>query len=679
VKLKTGSRLAWGLFLLFLVVFTSGMTLGFASNAPGVAGALPFAIAFSIFAAVGALVASRRPDSPIGWLLIPIGFGPALGFLGLGYARWALIQRPGSLPFGHAAAWITTWAFSPIFLILLVLLLFPSGRLPSPRWKPFAWMVGTLIAVSTVGSALVEGPIDRESLPGIENPIAVPEFRVVNNAALILTGLFFLICVASLFIRYRRASGDERQQMKWLAFGAVAAGIGLPLSDALPSPVADWVALAALVSLAAGISIAVLRFRLYDVDIVINKTVVYGLLAVFIAAVYLGIVVVLGAVFFGRRGNLALSIVATALIAAAFQPVRARTERLANRLVYGKSANPYEVLSEFSQRVIRYSADEVVPQVAELIRDATRAEAAEVWLRVGHQLELRGSSPEVLEETQRRIDLVGEGQPDIPGVTSTAPIDYQGELLGAIGIRTRRGRELDPRTQSLVRDFARQAALVLRNVRLLAELQASRQRLVSAQNEERRKLERDLHDGAQQQLVALKVQLGLAERIAAEEKVKTMLSQLQASTDETIDALRDLARGIYPPVLADQGLSAALNVQASKAQHQISISSDGIGRYPQAIEAAVYFCCLEAMQNAGKYAGGASVEIRLRRDNGSLVFEVEDEGPGFHPETVKRGSGLQNMTDRVEALGGKLSLVSSPGSGTLVRGEVPIPESQVAS
>jgi signal transduction histidine kinase len=673
VKPKTGSRLAWGLFLLFLVVFTSGMTLGFASNAPGVAGALPFAIAFSIFAAVGALVASRRPDSPIGWLLIPIGFGPALGFLGLGYARWALIQRPGSLPFGHAAAWMTTWAFSPIFLILLVLLLFPSGRLPSPRWKPFAWMVGTVIAVSTVGSALHEGPIDRESLPGIENPIAVPKFRVVDNAALILTGLIFLICVASLFIRYRRASGDERQQMKWLAFGAVAAGIGLPLSDALPSPVADWVALAALVSLAAGISIAVLRFRLYDIDIVINKTLVYGLLAAFVTAVYLGIVVGIGALV-GSRGSLVLSIIATALIALAFQPVRQRAQRFVNRVVYGKRATPYEVLSEFSQRVGRYSSEEVLPQMAELVREATGAERSEVWLRVGSELQPKASSPVNLSPNGAitALELRGDGLPSLPGADVSIPLAHRDELLGALALRMPHRSGLDPVSQKLLGDFAPQAALVLRNVRLLAELQASRQRLVSAQNEERRKLERDLHDGAQQQLVALKVQLGLAERLSEDEKLKTLLGRLRSSTDETIDSLRDLARGIYPPVLADRGLEAALSVHAAKSSQRVSVSADGVGRYPEEVEAAIYFCCLEAMQNAAKHAGDGPVEVRLHQENGFLTFEVRDSGPGFDPGSIKRGSGLQNMSDRIEALGGTLEIKATPGEGTTVRGQLQI-------
>jgi signal transduction histidine kinase len=197
---------------------------------------------------------------------------------------------------------------------------------------------------------------------------------------------------------------------------------------------------------------------------------------------------------------------------------------------------------------------------------------------------------------------------------------------------------------------------------------------VAAQDQERRKLERNLHDGAQQNLVAIKVKLGLAEMFAAQDpgKAKAMLLELAADTDEALDTLRDLARGIYPPLLADAGLKAALSAQARKATLPVSVDADGVGRYDQDVEAAVYFCCLEALQNVQKYARASKATIRLRESDGGLRLEVEDDGAGFDPATQKKGAGLQNMEDRLDALGGTMELRSSPGHGTTLVASLPL-------
>jgi signal transduction histidine kinase len=213
----------------------------------------------------------------------------------------------------------------------------------------------------------------------------------------------------------------------------------------------------------------------------------------------------------------------------------------------------------------------------------------------------------------------------------------------------------------------------VRNVRLIEELQESRRRIVTAQDERARKLERDIHDGAQQQLVALSVKLGLAEQLASRDADKTtrLLAELKSDTADALENVRDLARGIYPPVLADHGLAAALEAQARKSPIPVRLSANGSGRYPPEIEAAIYFCCLEALQNIAKYAEANDATIRLGRSNGDLTFEVTDDGRGFDPATVE-GSGLTNMRDRVEAVGGALDVSSTPGSGTTVRGRIPV-------
>lgn len=206
----------------------------------------------------------------------------------------------------------------------------------------------------------------------------------------------------------------------------------------------------------------------------------------------------------------------------------------------------------------------------------------------------------------------------------------------------------------------------------MEDLRASRQRLVAAQDEERRRLERNLHDGAQQQLVALAVKLGMAETLARKDPERTaeMLSGLKADTGEALDNLRDLARGIYPPLLADNGLGAALDSQARKAAGPTTIEVDSVGRYPQEVEAAVYFCCLEALQNVAKYASASTATIRLLADHGSLRFEVEDDGAGFETARIGYGTGLQGTADRLDAIGGTLEVQSRPGEGTTVTGQI---------
>ena len=215
---------------------------------------------------------------------------------------------------------------------------------------------------------------------------------------------------------------------------------------------------------------------------------------------------------------------------------------------------------------------------------------------------------------------------------------------------------------------------MLRNVLLIEELRSSRRRLVAAQDDERRKIERNLHDGAQQQLVALAVQLKLARSMVVRDPAKAgaLLYRLQGAATDALDDLRDLARGIYPPLLADKGLTTALEAQARKAIVPVTVEADGLGRFPADVESAVYFSCLEALQNIGKYADANTATIRLSNGSGELRFEVRDDGRGFDPSTTTYGTGLQGIADRLAALGGELVVTSAPGDGTAVAGRLPL-------
>jgi signal transduction histidine kinase len=254
-----------------------------------------------------------------------------------------------------------------------------------------------------------------------------------------------------------------------------------------------------------------------------------------------------------------------------------------------------------------------------------------------------------------------------------AGVRHQGELLGALSLQKAPGEPITPGEEKLLTDVASQAGLVLRNVRLIEDLRASRQRLVAAQDEERRRLERNIHDGAQQQLVALAVRTRLAEGMVGRdpEKERELLRQVQQGLQDALDDLRDLARGIYPPLLADQGLAAALTSQARKNPMPVSVDAGGIGRFSQDAEAAVYFCTLEALQNVAKYAQATAATVRLTSEDGHLAFEVTDDGVGFDTGGKGYGTGMQGMADRLAALGGHLVVTSSPGEGTTVTGRLP--------
>jgi signal transduction histidine kinase len=644
---------------------------------------------------LGALVATRQRQNPVGWLFLFIAVVGGIQGVADGYAHFAFVTHPGA-PAGIWALWVDSWGAVTIFpagALALMLLLFPDGRLPSRRWRPLAVTCVVLTAVIVLVAIFYPGPLSTNATFATpNNPIGLPvtgglEIAVQSLGLIWPAGLaLFLAAASAPLVRMRRAAGDERQQLKWIAYAVIVTAVAyIPLTllpDSTVTGLADIaIGFGILVPIAAGI--AIFKYRLYDIDVVISRTLVFGSLAAFITAVYVGVAVGIGAlVGGGGKPNLGLSILATAIVAVGFQPVRERVQKVANRLVYGKRATPYEVLSEFSGRVAEtYAADDVLPRMARVLQAGTGAESATVWLRGGDELRAAATFPEAANGLAV-VPMLDGTLPALPGATRAVEVRHQGELLGALSVNKRRGEALTPIEQKLVDDLAHQAGLVLKNVGLTADLharledlRASRQRLVSAQDEERRRLERNLHDGAQQHLVALKVKLGLAEMLLARDPAKAAatLEQLKGDADEALETLRDLARGIYPPLLAEKGLVTALESQARKATLPVVVDAAGITRHNQDLEAAVYFCVLEALQNVQKYAKATQVIVRLREADGQLRVEVEDDGAGFDVATVQRGAGLTNMEDRLDALGGALAVHSSRGHGTRLSVSLPLP------
>jgi signal transduction histidine kinase len=648
---------------------------------------LPSILAFSV---VGALIASRRPDNPIGWILCGVGLSFALGGLAGEYATYALITEPGSLPGGHVMAWLGTWIWPPGIILVLtyLLMLFPDGRLPSRRWKPVAWLAAVAVVITVIPVAVTAWPMPGRMLASIGDDApagASDAFKVAYNiqvAGILLLFVLGIASAASVVFRLRRSTGEERAQLKWFAYAGAFLVAAIIANSPLFHIGGNVLPGIALVMVPVAVGIAMFKYRLYDIDLVINKTIVVAVLAAFVTAVYLAIVVGISAAI-GTTGqpNVLLSVAATAIVALAFQPLRERARRLADRVVYGKRATPYEVLSEFSERMAgSYSTEDVLPRMARILGEGTGATRTEVWLRVGTQLQLAASWPEGAEPEKTPLPVPEDELPEFPEADRAVPVRHQSELLGALTLTKPASEPVTPAEEKLLSDLASQAGLMLRNVRLTAELQArlvdlraSRQRLVAAQDQERRRLERDLHDGAQQQLVALAVKQRLAEGLVRKdpEKAAQMLADLQADTTEALENLRDLARGIYPPLLADKGLPAALEGHARKVHTPVTVETDGLGRYPQEVEAAVYFCCLEALQNIAKYADASHVSVNLSTEAGQLNFTVIDDGKGFDPGSKPPGSGLQGMADRMEALGGMLEVHSEPGTGTTVLGHIP--------
>jgi signal transduction histidine kinase len=314
--------------------------------------------------------------------------------------------------------------------------------------------------------------------------------------------------------------------------------------------------------------------------------------------------------------------------------------------------------------------------MAQIVAAGTGAERVVVWLRVGGELRPEASSGGSVDAGPLLVD--GQELPPLPDADLSVPVMHQDQLLGAIAIRMPKDELLRPAGAQLVADVASQAGLVLSNAGLIEDLRASRQRLVTAQDEARRRLERNIHDGAQQDLVALTIKARLGATVEDLAQAREIFGELQADAAGTLENVRDLARGIYPPLLADLGLSAALNAQASKSPLPVTVEADGIGRFAQDTEAAVYFCCLEALQNTAKYAHATQARICLRAQNGILSFTVSDDGTGYDARHTPTGSGLRNMADRLAALGGWLEVRSAPGQGTTITGHLPIRPSTAA-
>ncbi len=692
-----GSRLAVGLGGTVVLLCVVGVALLLVRAEPEVGLLLALALAISAYGAVGALIASQVPRNPVGWLIATGALAVAQFLVAFG---WLFSTGPGSALMGWSRllAWGSLLVPLPVgpACLILALLYFPDGRLANRWFRPVVWVVaGGSLLLFLSHLAHPEEFGSEWGLRGLDWALGLPlvdSYVGIWGISMLLGSLAVL---ASLIVRRRRGSEDDRRPLRWLLrmllalVALVAAGLGggtLIVAMVGRLPDGAWFAFmflflggAAIVlfGIPMSLTIGVLRYRIYEIDLAIRKTIVGK---VMVAYVVLAFVLVTSSplVMFGGLGDLnrrlpAWIVIPVLFLGMSFGPVRRWARRGADRILYGARATPYEVLSEFGERVGEtYSTDDVLPRMAQLLVAGTGASEARVWLRVGRELQDVARWPEGTTQAEPR-PMAGSDLPSLPDGESF-PVVHQGETLGALAITVPPNDPMNASKEQLAQDLASQAGLVLRNVRLVQELQDSRRRIVTAQDERARALERNIHDGAQQQLVALGVKLGLLERLLKSDPTKAgaLAEELKRESDDAIENLRDLARGIYPPLLEDQGLTAAIEAQTRRSPLPVEVLPNGVGRYPQEIETAVYFCCLEALQNVAKYAEATGATVELAHGNGALTFEVTDDGRGFEPAAVRHGTGLQGMADRLAAIDGELSVRSAPGTGTTVAGWVPI-------
>lgn len=613
-----------------------------------------YAVFSTAMTGAGALILSQLPRHPIGWLLCAIGLENALAAdLAQG---WGLRAAERGWPGGPFAQWLDTASWLPqVPALVLILLLFPTGHLSGRRWSMVGWLsvLGALLA--ELGWALDPGT-GSEFIDG-RNPFAVEGLpaNALFTVGFVLVGAALLLALVAVVVRLRRATGVARQQLKWFAFASGALAIGLPVAGALwrVTPVAHVLPALVLTAWPIAIGLAILRYHLYDVDLVISRTFTYAVLTGVLAAVYAAVVIVLGAAI--GRDSAVVTAAATLGAAASVKLMHRRVQERVDRRFRPQHRDALDTISAF---VDDLRHDRVEPeQVVAALRRALGDPRLELWF-----LLRSGETP--LDEHGRPVTAVADGR-------DVDPVRRGGAVIASIVWSP--GDDAD---RALLPGAVAAAALPIEMARLrvelrrrLEEVDASRTRIAAVADEERRRIERDLHDGAQQRLVSI----GLALR-HAQHQMRTDAEGARRTLDgavveiaAAIEELRALAHGLKPALL-QAGLAPALRDLASRATVPVEVCA-GSDRYPPDVEAAAYFVACEGLTNAVKHARADHVVLHVARHDSTLRVSVVDDGVGG--ATIGRGSGLSGLCDRVESRGGRLRIESLGGRGTTLSAELP--------
>lgn len=602
---------------------------------------------------VGAALMIRRPANPVGWLFFGMGVSIALTAFADNYAAYGAVARPGSLP---GASLIAVWGdgiFAPwLMLVALIMFLTPTGRPPSARWRPlgFAAVVLGLILMFTLQVSVL--PLDPP-LQAVTNPTAVHwasgPIGVVRVAAVTGLMLCVLLSAASLLLRFRTSDPVVQKQLRWLAIAAVPVPL-LVLGTWVASATGHREALGVmaggfllLLPLATGLAIS--QYHLYEVDRLLSRSVTYALLSLLVVGCYAAVVIATGQLLGAAAGRSpAAAVVATLLAVSAAAPARGRLQNALDRAFNRRQFDAAHI-------VRRYTGD---PESAVSIEQVLRRAVGDPALRVSYWIDERRqwvTEEGVAAEPGHGIEVMRQGMP-------VARVSYDGERF----------------EEPLIRAAVNEARAELENSRLraaialqLVEVRESRARIVEAQRAERSKIERNLHDGAQQRLLAIALQLRAAEVSGDSARTRRATESAVAEIQLAVRELRDLANGLHPAILNDGGLAAAFDDLASRTPVPVHVHANG-DRFAPAIEAAAWFIACEVVTNAVKHARASAIEISASRQGGQLRLVIEDDGAGG---ADPQGTGLRGIADRAEAAGGSLTIRNRPGNGTLVIAEIP--------
>jgi signal transduction histidine kinase len=619
-----------------------------------------------VFGVVGTLVMTA-----IGWLLIRraprTGFACYLAFVLLALTNANYPPSIDELLPGQPVAQTivrlaTIVAISGFFTLPFV---FPDGRFV-PRWT-VVWGVYNVVAVAAFAF--------------------FPSFQLGGRYAgavdAVLTVLLVGSALGSMIYRYRKVSRpDQRRQTKWVLFGLLIAFPAFFLGDALmrnidatPAGVASLLGFLVVMPIAftlpsVTLGIAILHHRLFDIDVVLNRTLVWLIMTIAVTGAYVGLVVGVGDLI-GSRRSLLLALVATGLVAVAFQPLRDRVQRGVNRLLYGDRDDPYAVLSRLGQRLeATLAPEEILPAIVRTLTETLRLPYAAIVLPSGAAPFLAAAAGTPVDGTVR------------------VPLTYQAEPVGDLVVAPRSpGEAFGPADRRLLEDLARQIGVAAHAVRLTGDLQRSRERIVSAREEERRRLRRDLHDGLGAQLAALSIQAGALRAAIRRDPTlaEEQAGELRAELRSAVGDIRRLVHGLRPPALDELGLVGALREratqygaggvyqtvdgeQAGDPALAVTVVADELPALPAAVEVAAYRIVEEALANVAKHAAARTCLVRLAAADG-LTLTVEDDGIGIGPDRVA-GVGLLSMRERAQELGGTFTVerrADGPGTRLVVR------------
>jgi signal transduction histidine kinase len=621
------------------------------------------------YAVAGGLIARRQPRNAIGWLFLLISIDTGLTALADAYSGH-------HLPGWQATAWLQTWTFYfsyPVAFSVL-LMLFPTGSLPSRRWRPVLGLALVAAIFRVVIELLVRGPVSGHfsgSSLLASNPTGfLATTGTIGGEAYTASWLLSLIALAgagaAILTRLIRSRGDERQQLKWMALvaGLIVSSFAVHfvIEAVLGGTVLDFGVVGAHLLLVIGLpvatAIAVFKYRLYEVDFIINRALVYGVLTIIVVGFYVGVVGLLG-LLFQQRASLLISLIATGVIALAFAPLRVRVQVLVNRLLFGARPDPYEILAGLGRQLEATSAD--TPLLEAVAGTIARA------------LQLPYVAIRVPADGR---DAIHAEPGSMAGESIVIPLVYQDEPTGELVLSLGPHRaQLSPADQRLLADLTRQAAAAVHSVVVTTQLQHSRERLVSALEEERRRLRRDLHDGLGPALAAQTLKAGSARALFTRdpERAQALLEELEVDAQTAMADVRRLVYNLRPPALDELGLAGAIRQTAATHANGMRMSlelPDELPPLPAAVELAAYRIAQEALTNVTRHARAGRCSLRLTVTE-ELELEVVDNGIGLG-KAGPPGVGMSSIRERAAELGGTSSIGPGRSSGTRVFVQIPL-------